>query len=149
MDDRTNTFDGDFYIQRRVFKNDDPLDSDSFNPTPRSDYLLKRIVNRVTFGTPAEMPAHVAAMHRKEKMIDLYGPEAEAGRASAFQAIPVNGKRKYAEPLILNVMNDRLALMQEMTVGLVARTDYEIELLTSLQQKGYLRPADEDGDPVG
>lgn len=149
MDDRTNTFSEDFYIQRRAFTNTDPKDSDSFNPTPRSDYLLKSIVNRVTFGTPAEMPVHVVAMHRKEKMIDLYGPEALAGRAQAFQAIPVNGKRRLAEPLILNLMNDRLALMQEMTTGLVTRTDSEIELLTELHTKGYLRPAREDGDPVG
>ena len=149
MDDLTNTFNEDFYIQRRVFKNEDVKDSDLFTPTPLSDYLLKRLVNRVSFGTPAEMPVHVAAMHRKEKMIDLYGPEALAGRASAFQAIPVNGTHRIAEPLILNVMNDRIALLQEMTTGLVARTAYEIELLTGLHQKGYLRPADEDGEPVG
>ena len=149
MDDLTNTFHEDFYIQRRVFNNEDVKDSDLFTPTPLSDYILKTLVNRVSFGTPAEIPVHVVAMHRKEKMIDLYGPEALAGRESAFQPIPVNGTRRIAEPLILNVMNDRLTLLQEMTIGLVGRTAYETELLTGLHQKGYLRRADENGDPVG
>jgi hypothetical protein len=149
MDDRTNTFNEDFYIQRRVFANDDPKDSDLCKHTPLSDYLLKRIVTRVTFGSPAEMPIHAASMHRKEKLIDLYGPEALAGRPAAFQPIPVNGTHRIAEPLILNVLNDRIALMQEMTTGLVTRTPSEIELLTELHNKGYIHPAGEEGEPVG
>lgn len=145
MDEQINHFKGDYYIQRRAFTNDDPKDSE-FNPTPYSDYLLKQIVTRTTFGIPMEQPIHAASMNQKAKLIDHYGHEAMAGRPTAFTPIPVNGKKRKTEPLLMNLMNDRLALHQELTTGLCVREDSEIALLKGLYDAGYFGPPDTDDE---
>tara|TARA_R110000868_G_scaffold111065_2_gene300217 strand:+ start:733 stop:1197 length:465 start_codon:yes stop_codon:yes gene_type:complete len=154
MDDRTNTFRGTFYEDRKPLLNGDLLDNSEVTPTHRSDYLLRQIAGRVSFGQNGVQPSHAGAMHRKSKLIDLYGPEALAGRHSAFQPILVNGVTNSAEPLIINVLNDRIALMQELTTSICVRSEDEVELLRGLLERGYLRPSgsdndDEDGETVG
>ncbi len=147
MDERINHFKGDYYIQRQAFTPNDPKDDPMvFNPTPASDYLLKQILSRTTFGVPMEQPIHAASMNRKSKMVDHFGHEALAGRASAIQPVPVNGTTKRTEPLILNLMNDRLCLMQEMTTGLCVRYDEEISLLKALYDSGAFGPTDKGLD---
>jgi hypothetical protein len=152
MDDRTNTFRGAFYDTRKTLLNGDLLDNDLFNPTPKSDYFLRQITNRVTFGIPSVQPVHAAAMHRKSKMIDHYGPEALAGRPAAFQPVAVNGVTRRVEPLIINILNDRIALMQELTTSLCVRSAEEIQLLKDLYDAGYLKSngmnEEDDGEEV-
>ena len=145
MNEGINHFKGDYYIQRQAFTPDDPKDDPMvLNPTTVGNYLLRQIETRTTFGIPMEQPIHAAAMNRKSKMVDHFGHEALAGRASAIQPVPVNGTKKRYEPLILNLMNDRLCLMQEMTIGLCVRYDEEIALLKALYAAGAFGPREDD-----
>lgn len=148
----TNKYRGDFYDVRRTLENDDPLDNCLPAVNPMNVYAIRSLLAKVTLGSTAGMAErdwHSVAMRHHEKAIGVNGPKAVAGREDALHPVVVNQITKRQEPLVLQQMNDRLALMQEITVGLCTRSDDEIELIRLLQRRGISnedRYTDEDDD---
>lgn len=143
-----NTFDDDFYTQRRAFHNEDERDN-SKRETTHGNYLEKMLERLVTTaGVQGDRDIHAAAWRHHGKAVDHYGPKAVAGREDALHPELLNRTTGRQEPRVLAHMNDRLACLQELTVGLVSREKNEIELIKILEERGLLRPP-EDGDEVG
>ena len=143
-----NTFGDDFYIQRRAFHNEDEQDN-SKRETTRGNYLETMLDRLVTTGTVAgERDSHAGAMRHHSKAVDHFGPGAVAGREQSLHPELLNRTTGRQEPRVLAHMNDRLACMQEITVGLVSREENEIELIRLLEERGLTRPSPEDGETV-
>lgn len=139
MDEQINTFKGDFYTQRMRLENSDALDNRVPSVNPMNLWALKSLDAKVTLGATAGMAErdwHSVAMRHHERALHVNGPKAVAGREDSLHPIIVNQTTKRQEPLVLAQMNDRLALMQEITVGLCTRSDDEIELIRLLQRRG-------------
>jgi hypothetical protein len=139
MDEQINTFKGDFYTQRMRLENSDALDNRVPSVNPMNLWALKSLDAKVTLGATAGMAErdwHSVAMRHHEKALSVNGPKAVAGREDSLHPVIVNQTTKRQEPLVLAQMNDRLALMQEITVGLCTRSDNEIELIRLLQRRG-------------
>lgn len=131
-----NIFDSQFYIHRRGLRNPDDRDN-SRRETTNGNYLLRLLERAVTLGNSmGERDVHAGAMRNHAKQIDLNGPKAVAGREEAVHPVLLNSTTGKTEPAVLAQMNDRLACMQEITVGLCQREDNELELIALLQSRG-------------
>lgn len=145
-----NTYRGDFYDVRRALANEDRLDNRLPDENPMNTYALRGLAAKVTLGATAGMAErdwHSLASRHHERQISVNGPKAVAGREDAIHPIVVNQTTKRTEPMVLQQMNDRLALLQEITVGLCVRSDDELELIRLLQSRGISnedRYTDED-----
>jgi hypothetical protein len=150
--DGINRFDDSFYVERRQIVNADRLDNRLPDVNPMNSHALRVLDAKVTLGHSqgmAERDWHMLAMKHHERQLDLDGPRALAGREEALHPVIVNAASGKTEARVIQLMNDRLALAQEIGTSLVTRTQNEIDLYKTLEQRGVLwgsPPDDEDDD---
>lgn len=147
-DDGSSHYSDEFYTVRRMLQNNDVADNARGN-SPVGDERLHLIQEYVSLVPPTmgDRDIHSGAERRAWAAFRIYGPKALAGDKDALDGTVVNGTTEAVEPRIVAVMRDRMALLQEMTVGLNEYTDDEQEVFQRLRERGIIPPlGNEDWD---